>query len=297
MFLTFEDSSLNLPKIENEFFDLNKIRIAENDMVYYKSFEAQRKLNFEICITLENVIKTATLFEKRFLRLTDSKENELIIYVTQGQAFIVKCLNLTNSTVTFLDIKYDNNFCNTQLVVEYYVGLTRFRGYMDYDNIINPLDKKCLIHCEELNQTYYFKNKNTILKRTGSILRLETSNDILQMKPIDFELSDISKLNFKHSKLIENGVDFAKEFHSYSYFNERKNQVLNDDSENFIQSIQNSKVIFSKINNWFSGITIKILNVFLYFLMLSLIIFLFYYFRKQLKLICFSILTLIKNKV
>jgi hypothetical protein len=200
LYLSFDDSSLNLPKIENEFFDLNKIRIAENDMAYYKSFETQRKLTFEICLTLENVIRTVTLFEKRFLRLTDSKENELILYVTQGQAFVVKCLNLKNTTINILNLKYDNNFCNTHLVVEYFVGSTRFRGYMGYDNIISPLDKNCLIHCDELNQTYYFKNKNMVLKRIGSTINLKSSNEIIVMKPIDFELSDISRLNFKHSK-------------------------------------------------------------------------------------------------
>ena len=78
-FLTFEDKALNIQKIENEIFDLNKIKIADTDMSLYKFFESQRKLNFEICLTLENIIKTTTLFEKKFLRLTDSKENELII--------------------------------------------------------------------------------------------------------------------------------------------------------------------------------------------------------------------------
>ena len=38
LFLTFDDSALNLPKIDNEFFDLNKIRTAESDMSNYKSF-------------------------------------------------------------------------------------------------------------------------------------------------------------------------------------------------------------------------------------------------------------------
>ena len=84
----------------------------------------------------------------------------------------------------------------------------------------------------EIKIIHYFKNKNMVLKRIGSAINLESSNEIILMKPIDFELSDISRLNFKHSKLIESGIDFAKEFHSYSYFNERKNQVLDDNTEN-----------------------------------------------------------------
>jgi hypothetical protein len=217
LFLTFDDSALNLPKIDNEFFDLNKIRTAESDMSNYKSFESQRQLAFEICLTLENIIKVATLNEKRFLKLTDSKENELIIYLTQGQAFVTKCLILKNLTIEFLELKYDNNFCNTQMAIEYFIGSIKFRGYLHYDNIISPLERKCLVDCVNLNQTYYFKNSKMVLKRIGNKLSLEPSTELLQAKPLDFGLSDISELNFKHSKLNENGFDFMKEFHSDSF--------------------------------------------------------------------------------
>ena len=80
-------------------------------------------------------------------------------------------------------------------------------------------------------------------------MSIEKSNEILLSKPIDFELADISKLNFKHSKLIENSVDFMKEFHSYSYINNKKNQILSETNENLVKSIEDSKIVLSTIGN------------------------------------------------
>ena len=57
------------------------------------------------------------------------------------------------------------------------------------------------------------------------------------------------------------------------------------------------KLIFSKINDWFAKITSRILDLFLYLLLISLIVFLFFVFRKELKKICVSIFSKLRKKI
>jgi hypothetical protein len=73
--------------------------------------------------------------------------------------------------------------------------------------------------------------------------------------------------------------------------------VLDDNKENFIQSVHDSKLILSKINDWFAKITSRLLDLFLYIFLISLIIFLFYVFRKELKKICVSIFSGLRKKI
>ena len=106
-------------------------------------------------------------------------------------------------------------------------------------------------------------------------------------------MADISKLNFKHSKLIENSVDFMKEFHSYSYINNKKNQILSETNENLVKSVEDSKIVLSTIGNWFMSLGVRL---FLIFILIILIILLFCLFKdKIVKLINFYLVKLINS--
>jgi hypothetical protein len=128
LYITLEKDSLNLPKIEHEIFDLNKLSVANADLIAFKSFESNRHLSFEICLNLENIIRLATLQENKFLILSDNKEQEIVIYVSQGNAYIVKCLNLTDSKIEFLEIGEAGDSCDSNLPVRFWVNKTIING-------------------------------------------------------------------------------------------------------------------------------------------------------------------------
>ena len=141
----------------------------------------------------------------------------MIIYLSQGQAYDVKCYNLVNSTIKVLNISYLNGICDIGLPIEFGFGNHKFKGYLDFNSIIKPYsEEKCLNPCKIINQRYYFKHNIKSLHRNGSNLKLVDDSEKIIAKPINFGSLDISKLNFKHSKKLVDGVDFTREFSSYS---------------------------------------------------------------------------------
>ena len=249
LFLTHDDKAITLPTIDNEIVDVNKLALAENDMKYYTSFESQRHLAFEVCLTLENIIKVASLSEDKFLSFTDVNEKEVIIYLSQGQAYVVKCYNLVNSTIKILNIPYWNGMCDIGLPIEFGIGNHKFKGYLDINSIIKPYsEEKCLYPCKVINQRYFFKNNIKSLHRNGSNLKLVDDSEKIIAKPINFGSLDISKLNFKHSKKLVDGIDFAREFSSYSKLS--SSFVENNEITGFKEGKNSYTSLYSVINNY-----------------------------------------------
>jgi hypothetical protein len=90
-------------------------------------------------------------------------------------------------------------------------------------------------------------------------------------------------------------MDFIKEFHSYNYYNEKKNQILTENNENFVSSITDTKLIYNSISNWFSNISKKIFQILTLIFFISILILLIYYFRMNLKFIFLSLLEKVIN--
>ena len=68
LFLTHDNESINLPFIENEASEINKLTLSEIDMHQYKNFESQRHMAYELCLVLENILKIAALHEDKFFK-------------------------------------------------------------------------------------------------------------------------------------------------------------------------------------------------------------------------------------
>jgi len=249
LFLTLDKNSLSLPKIQNEIFDHNKLRLAEEDMRMYEQFEYNRHLSFEICLTMKNLLNIASLGENRFFTISDSLQKEIILYAYQSKVFIVKCFELKNTTITLLEISKENNMCELDLPLEFRFKNKTFRGTLDYNSIIKPLsEKSCYSTCESIHQNFYLKNNNQMIVRHGTELSIEENFEKQTPKIINFGAADNSKLNFKHKKEILDSIDFTKEFKSFFNHLEKqsyaKTDVLND--PNFVDSKSDVKTFVDK---------------------------------------------------
>jgi hypothetical protein len=142
LFITLDENALNLPKPQDDFIDINKIKLAEEDMLNYKNYESQRHLAYEICITLKNMLRIASLKENKFFSILDSKENEIILYSTQNQVFLVKCFKLINTSIIFMESDSNQDLCEPHLTVNFTFINRNFTAYLDYNNILRPLSKK-----------------------------------------------------------------------------------------------------------------------------------------------------------
>ena len=252
LYITMERDSLALPKIDNEIFDLNKLSVANADLIAYKSFESNRHLSFEICLNLENTIRVATLHENKFIIISDNKEQEIVIYVSQGNAYIVKCLNLTNSKIEFLEIGESGDSCDSNLPVRFWVGKTIINGYLGFDMIIRPMDNTCYFKCDTVKLKYYFKKNNKSLIRVGNDLSIVDDYYKSYAKTLDFGTINFDKLNFKHSKLIEDGQDLMLEFFPFKDFNKKVFQIDSKERNNFVDSISETKTKLDQLSNYFN---------------------------------------------
>ena len=135
-----------------------------------------------------------------------------MLYSNQGNIFIVKCQNLTNTKIEFINEK-ENELCEENVKVKFIFDNKVFYGLLDFNNIIRPYEKSvCKVLCRMLDQTYYFENTAKVLRRQGDVFSLIHNTEKMHAKAINFGAIDISKLNFKHSKQILEAKEFANEF-------------------------------------------------------------------------------------
>jgi hypothetical protein len=61
------------------------------------------------------MLKIASLNENKFFSIFDSKENEVILYSTQHQIFLVKCFKLVNTSIIFMETENAGILCELGL--------------------------------------------------------------------------------------------------------------------------------------------------------------------------------------
>jgi hypothetical protein len=252
LYLTSEKSSTLLPLVQNEFTDLSKIKLAESDLFSFRHREVQKHLAFEICLSLENILKIAALNNEKFIKITDANEKELVLYSNQGNMFIVKCQNLTNTTIEFIHEK-ENELCEENIKVKFVFDNNVFYGLLDFNGIIRPYEKSvCKILCRILDQTYYFDKSPRILRRQGDFFSLIHNTEKLQAKAINFGAIDISKFNFKHSKQILQAKDFANEFKTLFNQLDRETIARKDVANEiiFYKSKSDLFILFVSFKDW-----------------------------------------------
>jgi hypothetical protein len=74
------------------------------------------------------------------------------------------------------------------------------------------MDNTCYFKCDTVKLKYYFKKNNKVLIRDGTDLNIVDDYEKTYAKTLDFGTINFDKLNFRHSKLIENGQDLMMEF-------------------------------------------------------------------------------------
>ena len=262
LYLTLDKRALALPAISNEVTDLNKLILAETDMDKFRLYEDTRHVAFEVCLMLENILRLATTHHNQYFTMTDTNDEEIILYVKEGNVFIPKCVDLSDKSISFEDeTKSEDLMCDVDVKVEYQVGNNVFKGYLDVNNIISPYSsKRCVYPCEKIDQIHYFKKNSKVLKRIGHRLELVDNVEKLNAKPLKFGEISFSRLNFRHLNPITDGIDFLKEFRSLNSPKNSKNEVFGSDV-----SFSGESVNFSmkKFQSWVDSVKFILLYSFL----------------------------------
>jgi hypothetical protein len=218
--------------------------------------------------------KIAALNNEKFIKITDANEKELVLYSNQGNMFIVKCQNLTNTTIDFIHEK-ENELCEENIKVKFVFDNKVFYGLLDFNGIIRPYEKSvCKILCRILDHKYYFDKTTRKLRRQGDFFSLIHNTEKPQAKAINFGAIDISKLNFKHSKQILQAKDFANEFKTLFNQLDRETIARKDVANEiiFYKSKSDLFILFVSFKDWlyahylflFSSIFITVLLLILF---------------------------------
>ena len=226
LYLSLDPLSKNIPINQNEIFDTEKLRLAEEDMHVYEQYENTKHLSAEICNNMKNTLKVAANVENSILVLTDVNGAEVVIYAFQKNLFILKCFQFKNTILKILDSSenIEENMCNLHVPVQFDVNNKSFKGLLDFNNIVVPEAKhKCIVSCDSVKQVYYLKNNQT-LTREGSKTKLLNHNGKILAKQLNFASMDFYKLNFRHSSKVLESYDFQKQFKTM--FNEIKSDTI-----------------------------------------------------------------------
>jgi hypothetical protein len=266
--VTLDAKALRLPPIPNETTDINKLMLAEHDMDKWKLYEETRRIAFEVCLTMENILRVAAMHHNRFVSISDTNDEELILFVSEGQAFVPKCLKLNNTLVTFDEENLGDNMCDLDVPISFSVAGKPLKGYLDFNNIISHRkSRRCVYPCDMIDQVHYFKRSAKILKRRGLVLNLLDNSEKLLAKPLKFGEISFSKLNFRHSQSVLDGNDILKEFKSLNSQVDQRHGNIGGDNQN--QNVMSESMLDGKkIRKWFDSVK----YVFLYPLIISVIV-------------------------
>ena len=253
LYLSLDPLSKNIPINQNEIFDTEKLRLAEEDMRLYEQYENTKHLSAEICNNMKNTLRIASNMENNVFVITDVNGAEVVFYAYQKNLFLLKCFQFKNTILEILDslVNSEENTCNLHIPVKFGFKNKTFNGLLDFNNIVIPDAKhKCTVQCDLIQQIYYLKNNQT-LKRNGSKINLIKHNDKLIAKQLNFASMDFYKLNFRHSRKVLEAYDFQKQFKTL--FNEvnsdsiAKSDILTDPS--FKSSKNDLMIVLEKYEN------------------------------------------------
>ena len=276
--LTFDENSIKLPKLEEEVFDINKLILADSDMSRWIQFEESRHLAYEICTTMENLVRVSSVINNRFFKIKSTKKEEIIFFAMDGKVFLPKCHKLSNLTIKTRQLKSVENYCPIDLPISYTYLNKNFDGFLDLNQIITPVQNLyCQIPCGFVIQKFYFDSSANIIIRNGTeyqqVYNTEKNNAI----SIDFGDVNVFKLNFRHSQMIKNSVDFIKEFKSLSSSFENNLKIFHGKEDFVVSSETGVGLILKKVVNWFYDIFMSLkwfILVFSITIIIGIIIFL-----------------------
>ena len=178
--------------------------LAEEDFEKSKSLENILTMNYELCRNIETQINLIRFFEDKFFRIKDFKNNEIILYASNHNAFLPQC-----RTINEIEIITPHKNCFEDIPIRFKSKNNKtINAYLAEDRFIRLISKTK--ECEYSFKFYPLKiNNSSYIKKHGNEIKLEKRK---YNEKINLGLYKPHKLNYFHAEIITEGFDAISEF-------------------------------------------------------------------------------------
>ena len=218
--------------------DYQLIRYAEDDYNNYFIYQMILKTQ---CTTMLNLIRNNLDQNDKFLMMVDQDNNEYVLYINNGQAYIPHCKKLQT-----IQVLPTTDHCYQYIAIHYYKkNTTQFKtGFLRSQGIITQSSTKA--SCENTDTTLVIDEASVIINRKLKNITVEDYTISLRQKyslsfvhPVITHLFDHHQLLMKASNIIETMNDILTTKEGDDVFFIKKNfysqDLIRETSKGFFQ--------------------------------------------------------------
>lgn len=183
--------------------------LADEDFKFIESLENEKYLLYKECVSFLMSLKIFALSENIFLRVTDYKNNDIIIYTTNGQIYVPNCIKIPSVNLITLDS------CFEDIPLTFILNNKVEKGYLTSERVIKIFSRPVKCNGVPKYITLPYLNK-TIVSLNQKLDLVDTIN--VKFKQFDFYDIKLDK-NLSHLELVTKGLDLIGQFHNLTYNN------------------------------------------------------------------------------
>ena len=166
--------------------------LAGEDFKFIESLENEKYLLYKECVSFLMSLKIFALSENIFLRVTDYKNNDIIIYTTNGQIYVPNCIKIPSVNLITLDS------CFEDIPLTFILNNKVEKGYLTSERVIKIFSRPVKCNGVPKYITLPYLNK-TIVSLNQKLDLVDTIN--VKFKQFDFYDIKLDK-NLSHLELV-----------------------------------------------------------------------------------------------
>lgn len=208
LFISKNDHIVTLDKFHatNKINDIVEMQLAEQDYKHFKinqkEHEAQQLAKYERCLNTQNILRTISLANDRFIKLNDHSGDEVIVYSRDNLLYMPQCTSVSNVT-----LQTETKYCYKHTPIIFTIIDKKISGYLTNNNIIRTFSSEA--NCSSINQLIEIENSNKAVLRKGKTAQL--IDNYLRKSQVFFSSQNQQDMNFMahhHAKILA-GIDLA----------------------------------------------------------------------------------------
>ena len=189
---------------------LMDLALADEDFRALELVNDEKEILRRECNTFVSLLKIFSLSNDKFMRITDFKNKEVIIYAAKGQIFLPRCTKIKEVNLVSMEK------CFEDIPISFFLGNSLKNGYLTQDRVIRAHSRGSF--CSNL--PIYIKLP--FLGKT--IVVLNNKSEFTNTKKVKFDKLDFydhsSFKNLTHMDSLINGLDIIGKMHNLSISNE-----------------------------------------------------------------------------
>ncbi len=202
---------------------LMDLALADEDFRALELVNDEKEILRRECNTFVSLLKIFSLSNDKFMRITDFKNKEVIIYAAKGQIFLPRCTKIKEVNLVSMEK------CFEDIPISFFLGNSLKNGYLTQDRVIRAHSRGSF--CSNL--PIYIKLP--FLGKT--IVVLNNKSEFTSTKKVKFDKLDFydhsSFKNLTHMDSLINGLDIIGQMHNLSISNENGGEwmVISENSK------------------------------------------------------------------